>query len=773
MPDAQMSSQVREQQVDAATAAYPEAAGQALDRREWLERHPEIAAELNSFFAKHDRLRGPTQGAPVASLVVPEEAITPGLLGTVRGFGDYELPEEIARGGMGIVFKARQLSLDRTVALKMILAGQFASRVDVERFLTEARAVATLDHPSIVPVYDVGEHQGQHYFSMKFVEGGNLARKIGELRDTPREAALIVATVARAVHDAHQRGILHRDLKPANVLLDQQGRPHVTDFGLAKRVTGDGGLTRSGAIIGTPSYMAPEQASARRELTTAADVYSLGAILYECLTGRPPFQAETPVDTILEVLEKEPTRPRSLNPNVDRDLETICLKCLDKEPARRYGSAAALADDLERWLAGVPIFARRTGAAERVLKWARRRPAVAALLLALLLVGAIGVGGVAWQWRQARAADEEAAFFRAENARRRAAADEQAAENARQRAEDARQQEAKANAAVEQARGEEKKILRRADGLRLAIEASAVRQTSPGLSLLLAIEAVRREPNSLTWNVLHDALGDCREVRTLPGKKNRPAVARFSSDGRFLLVAGLAVRDKEGRVAEWLDASGKPIAAWRGYGAYFGSADLSPDGTLAAATAQGDQTVEYNDGKSPSRHVFTDRVVYLWEPATGKDHVHLCNHRDRVVSIRFSRDGKRVVTASWDRTARVWDATTGKELFVLGGHECSLLSAAFSPDGKKILTLGSGGEMHGHPRGPVLPSNFDPGPVDREGRVSAIEVTWAFRTLRARPSLPGSSMRPRASSSPPFASASPRVSGRGTRVTLSGLPVKQ
>jgi tRNA A-37 threonylcarbamoyl transferase component Bud32 len=315
--------------------------------------------------------------------------------GTVCYFSDYLLERELARGGMGVVYKARQVDLNRTVALKMILAGQLATEADIRRFYLEAEAAAGLEHPGIVPIYEVGQHEGQHYFSMGFIEGESLAQRVAAGPLSPRQAAMLLREVSEAVQFAHDRGVIHRDIKPANILIDAQGRPKVTDFGLAKKLQGGNGLTASGQIMGTPSYMPPEQASGQPDAVgPPADVYALGATLFCLVTGRPPFQAATAMDTLLQVLGDEPVPPRRLNPSVPPDLETICLKCLEKEPSRRYASAGALAEDLARWLGGEPILARPTGRLERLIKWARRRPTAAALILVITaaVVGAAALG---------------------------------------------------------------------------------------------------------------------------------------------------------------------------------------------------------------------------------------------------------------------------------------------------------------------------------------------------------------------------------------------
>jgi TolB-like protein/Tfp pilus assembly protein PilF len=307
--------------------------------------------------------------------------------------GDYELLDEVGRGGQGVVFRARQRSLNRIVALKVIGLGQWATQAHLKRFRLEAEAAASLDHPCIVPIYEVGERDGQCYFSMKFIEGGQLDEVVEHTPISIRQAVELIARVARTVHYAHEHGILHRDIKPGNILVDVKGEPNLTDFGLARLVESESTVTRTVEVLGTPSYMAPEQAAGNNtKPTKATDVYGLGAVLYQLLTGHPPFAGGTTYETIKLLLETEPRPPRLWNPKVDRDLSTICLKCLEKDPKRRYVSALALAEDLERWLKHEPIRARRTGVVGRGKKWLQRNPTAAtAVALSLALVAAIGV----------------------------------------------------------------------------------------------------------------------------------------------------------------------------------------------------------------------------------------------------------------------------------------------------------------------------------------------------------------------------------------------
>ncbi len=406
----------RESPLDDILAAYLESveSGTPLDRAELLARHPQFANALGEFFADQDRFTAYLPGKSSVITSAPVEGCpdgAPSRNGAVPAigerFGDYELLEEIGRGGMGVVFKATQVSLSRTVALKMILSGHLAEPAEIQRFRLEAESAARLDHPNIVPIHEVGAEHGFHYYTMKFINGGNLTawyRSRPASAGDEKEFARLLATIANAVHHAHQRGVLHRDLKPANILVDAAGQPHVADFGLAKQLCqprGAGILTPTGATIGTPSYMAPEQAIGPNRITTAADVYSLGCILYELLTAQPPFRAETPLATLLDVLERRPQRPADLRPGLDRDLETICLKCLEKEPAHRYASADELACELRRFADGEPIHARPPGRLERVSRWCRKEPLLAGTLAALAVVGLLAFALVTWQWQRA------------------------------------------------------------------------------------------------------------------------------------------------------------------------------------------------------------------------------------------------------------------------------------------------------------------------------------------------------------------------------------
>jgi WD40 repeat protein len=339
------------------------------------------------------RLLGNVPGGPVPGLRFDpahhRPAFAPRVL--VAGerigyFGDYEILVELGRGGMGVVYKARQVSVNRLVALKLVKWGHDLDDDRLLRFRNETEAVAALDHPNVVPIFEVGQHEGQPYFTMKFLGGGSVAHRLHSYASDPRTAAALIIPVAEAVYHAHCRGILHRDLKPANILLDEQGRPYVGDFGLAKRLESDDELTLSQEVLGTPAFMASEQADRNLgPVTTATDVYGLGAVLYAMLTGRPAFRGETVLETLRMVREASPLPPSRLNPRVARDLETICLKCLHKQPVDRYGSAEAVALDLKRYLAGEPIAARSVGVATRFGMWCRRRPAQAALALTLSL----------------------------------------------------------------------------------------------------------------------------------------------------------------------------------------------------------------------------------------------------------------------------------------------------------------------------------------------------------------------------------------------------
>ncbi len=353
-------------------------AGEKPDRHALVEKHPELASALDCLDAL-EILALPAGKDP--TLEGGDSDTAPAIGELPRDFGPYELIREIGRGGMGVVYEARQKGLDRSVAVKMILAGHLASPELVRRFQAEAKAAARLRHSNIVHIHEVGQCHGQDFFAMEYIDGQSLAERMRHGPIDVSAAVRLLATVARAVEHLHRQGIVHRDLKPSNILLDADGQPYVSDFGLAKIFDAGAEATTTGVIAGTPCYMAPEQAMGRRaKIGPATDVYSLGAILYELLTGAPPFRAETPLDTLMEMLAGDPARPRSLNPHIPRGLELICLKCLAKEPGDRYPSAAALADDLDRFARGEALAVRQPSLLQRFWGWTRRQPALASRL---------------------------------------------------------------------------------------------------------------------------------------------------------------------------------------------------------------------------------------------------------------------------------------------------------------------------------------------------------------------------------------------------------
>jgi tRNA A-37 threonylcarbamoyl transferase component Bud32 len=390
-------------------------------------------------FAKTDATGLQSPALLPATVSIPGEPALPAGH-PLLGLPGYDVLGELGRGGMGVVYKARQPRLKRLVALKMILSGDRAGPEDLKRFQTEVEALARLQHSNIVQVYEVGEHEGKPYFSLEFCAGGSLADKLERNPLPPTDAAALVETLARAMHAAHQRGVIHRDLKPANILFTADKVPKITDFGLAKK-TDEVSVTAHGRVLGSPSYMAPEQASGKgAKLGPAVDVYALGAILYECLTGRPPFRAATVWDTVMQVISREPVPPAQLQPSVPRDLDSICLMCLKKSPSKRYESAEALADDLHRFQLGEPTRARQIGAVERLVRWVRRRPllagltcAVAALLILVAVVASIGYVQTRWALEREEIQRAEANRQRDEAELRRSEAEANRAEAHKQR----------------------------------------------------------------------------------------------------------------------------------------------------------------------------------------------------------------------------------------------------------------------------------------------------------------------------------------------------
>jgi WD40 repeat protein len=572
----------------------------------------------------------------------------------------YEILDEVGRGGMGVVYRARQLRLGRVVALKMILAGGHAGREDLERFQTEAEAVARLQHPGIVQIHEVGEHEGLPYFSLEFVPAGSLASK---LRGDPwpaERAADVIEQLARAVHHAHQAGILHRDLKPANVLLAADGTPKITDFGLAKKLDGTTVATQTGAVMGTPSYMAPEQAHGRsRDVGPAVDVYALGAVLYELLTGRPPFKGTTALETLAQVVSCEPVPPAHLAGKVSRDLETICLKCLRKEAARRYASAGDLADDLRRFRAGEPIRARPVGSAERALKWVKRHPGVAGLLAGLVVVIVASLIALTGLWMRAE--------------RQRADADYQKGQ-ATQAAEQARTAEGVAEKKAAEARTARDLADQRRAGERLhryIAHTSLAQMAWGGRNMRRLRQLLDREVpadgetdlRAFEWHYLLRLLEGSRV--TLTGHTDTVTAIDFSPEGRRLASASL-----DRTVKIWELPTGLEIRTLKGHADGVVGVVFSPDGQRVVSCGQ-------------------DGAIKMWDASTGQELFALADQTPAKGGLAFGPDGKSLAVAG-NRTVTICDPATGKETFTFRGHTAPVTAVAFSADSKQVASAAEG-----------------------------------------------------------------------------------
>jgi eukaryotic-like serine/threonine-protein kinase len=534
----------------------------------------------------------------------------------------YEILDEIGRGGMGVVYRARQLGLKRLVALKMVLASRYASPQQLARFQREAEILARLHHPNVVQIHEVGDLEGMPFFCMEYLEGGSLAGKVNGQPQPPQAVAELVESLARAVHAAHEQGIVHRDLKPANILLDGAGVPKITDFGLAKHWREEAGQTGS-HIVGTPSHLAPEQV--RRDgvaIGPATDVYALGVMLYELLTGRVPYRGESSMDTVLQVLHEEPVPPSRLRPRLPADLETITLRCLNKNPLRRYASAAELADDLRRWRNREPIRARPIGLFERLARWCQRRPALAAMGAALFLVSVLGLLGVFWQLREAVHEKETADAERGRALRQRDAAEWQTY----------RANIGAATSAVQ---------LHNFDSVRRYLAA--------------APEKYRN------WEWAH--LSSLLEPAYTPfrGHEDRVQAMAFSPDGR-LIASGSADRT----VRLWEVATGREMAVLRSHERRVTQVSFSPDGRRLASTDGG-------------------RAVRLWDPTTGALVAKLSGALEHAYSLTFSPDSRFVGIQGQDAAVYVWEADTGKPRHTLRHRSTASGHVAFTPDGKRLF----------------------------------------------------------------------------------------
>jgi eukaryotic-like serine/threonine-protein kinase len=667
---------------------------------------------------------------------------------TENTFGDYDFLEPIGQGGMGVVYRARQRSLDRVVAIKMMAFGSGSSPEFVQRFRAEAVSAASLHHPNIVAIHEVGVHEGRHFFVMDYIEGQSLARLVGNEPLPAKRAAGYLKTIAEAVHYAHERGILHRDLKPANVLIDAEDQPHIVDFGLARRLddsqlsTLNPQLTVTGQVLGSPHYLPPEQATGQRaHVSRRTDVYALGATLYHLLTGRPPFQAESLAQTLDLVLHAEPISPRLLNPSVPRDLETICLKCLEKERSRRYPTAQALADELGLFLANEPIQARPLGPGGKVWRWCRRKPQVASLAGAVIVTFLLGFAGVLWQWREAEAERRRAehqAYVSDINAAQAAVNDNNPARALELLNRSSPSHSARtigASSPAKDLRGFEWRYLWQqcqsdAEALvgRVASRINSLEVSRDGHWLVAASDA----GDVKLWNLLTG-----EEIPLAPDA-GWPNYATFSPDSRLVLHTDQTFRSR-GSVIAW-DIPGRKrlapvyqhglpvgVVGFSGDGRWFeigairtNASALTPDGTTPAA-ALADRSKQiillecpgWNRTRelslsSPQAYmdkgldwVFTAdnrSVIYaetepvcqlaLWDFVAGAKPRGVPAHNEGITAMAISPDGRLLATGSGysDTVIRLWEVPSLRSVRELSGHAAWIAALKFSRDGRTLVS---------------------------------------------------------------------------------------
>ncbi len=664
--------------------------GADVPRDEYAARFPDNRSLVDRLFDEHYRAE-----------TVPRQAVQPASRDTAQAetdadltqtFGqNYTILERLGRGGMGVVYKARQRHPDRIVALKLIRSGQLASTEEVRRFRNEASFSGSLQHPNIVPVYEAGEQDGYCYFSMGYIDGESLEDQLRSFRDgeglSTRQAAEVMAVVADTVHHAHSLGVIHRDLKPGNVLIDRKGIPHVADFGLAKRMDADSSLSVDGQVIGTPGYMPPEQAKGA-QVTPQSDVYSIGATLYSLLTGRPPFNAETIPAVLAQVIEREPVSPRMINPSVDRDLETLCLKCLEKEPDHRPESAGELAIELRRYLNGEPIHSRPVSRTERAWRWCRRKPAIAvAVAASTILVLLLSIVGPLVAFEQAELRIE------ADKALALADSERLKAEEARNDAEEQR------DIATRQRDIAEWRLYSH-----LMAEAQAYLEQEKFSPAFDTLNECRPDFRGWEYDYLYTLYKQRQNpTETLTHNEDLVRGVAVSSDGIWIVSGG-----NDDQVRVWDTEQREQIHAFKGHHDNVRCVDISPDQQWIASGANDSRICiwkpltqgpvhELSIGSPVSCLSFSsdsqriaggsnDHLARIWDVSTGDLLQTLTGHSAIVRSVDFSPDGTRVVTASEDKTVRIWDADTGRLLKTLNAHSGFVATAIFSPDGRFIVS---------------------------------------------------------------------------------------